>query len=474
MKLRTRMALIAAAAVAVVVVIAGFLAQAVARQELLREIDESLLARAAEIERSPLIALNLLADSDDAIDNDDDARRNAERGRFRSFGPDALLGRGTTGFDALFVQVLGPSGQVVAPLGQPVSLPVADGDAAYAGRISGAPVLRTVEIAEDRIRMVSAPIGDGVVIQIGRSLQEVDETLSGVTGRLTLAGAIGVAIAGVFGLVVAQSALRPVDALTETVEHVTETRELGARIEVERDDEIGRLARSFNAMLEALQDSQVQQQQLVRDAGHELRTPLTALRTNIEVLARARGLTDEQRTELLDAATYELHELTDLTAELVELAADPDAASDPAELVRLDELVERVIELYRRRTGREINLDAQPFTADLSVSAIERAVANLIDNADKWSPPDGTIDVTVAGGRVAVRDHGVGVAAGDEGRIFDRFYRSDEARTTPGSGLGLAIVKKTVREHGGEVFVEQPHGDGVVVGFVLPSPPGAG
>ncbi len=463
MRLRTRMALISATAVAVVVVVAGFLAQAVARQELLKEIDESLVTRAGEIQRFPLAALELFVNTPATA-----AREAGERGRFRPFGPDSILGRGTTGFDAFFVQIVLPTGERGVPDDQPVVLPTPE-DLEQVRRGYTASPPQTVEVDGDHIRVVAVPLGGGIVLQMGRSLEEVEDTLKGVTGRLTLAGAVGVALAGLLGLVVARSALRPVDELTETVEHVAETQELASRIEVERDDEIGRLAKSFNAMLEALEESRVQQQQLVRDAGHELRTPLTALRTNIELLARARNLTEQQRTELLNAATAELRELSDLSTELVDLAADSVAVTEPPQTVQLDELVGRVVERFRRRTGREITLQAAEVTAEVSVSSIERAVANLIDNADKWSPDGGSIEVTVEGNAVRVRDHGPGIDPADVPRVFDRFYRSAAARTTPGSGLGLAIVKKVVTEHGGEVFVEHPDGGGALVGFRLPA-----
>lgn len=458
MRLRTRLALISAAAVAVVVVVAVLLAQTVARQELLREIDESVLARAAEIERFPLAAVELF------VDEGESGRR--ERGRFPAFGPDAIFGRGTTGFDALFVQILTPTGDVIVPPDQPVTLPVDSADYAYLS--TGQSVLRTVEVGDDRIRMATTPLRDGFAVQVGRSLSEFEETLQGVTGRLTLAGAAGVALAALLGLVVARSALRPVDELTQTVEHVAQTKELTAKIEVDRDDEVGRLASSFNSMMEALANSQLQQQQLVRDAGHELRTPLTALRTNIELLARARNPTDEQRTELLEAAMLELRELTELAAELVELAADPSVPDEPMREVDLAELAERVVERFRRRTSHRIELESEPFLVSVSLSAIERAVGNLVDNAVKWSPADGVIEVEATGGRVTVRDHGPGISTSDMPYVFDRFFRSDEARTTPGSGLGLAIVKKIVSDHGGEVFVEPADGAGVRIGFTLP------
>jgi two-component system sensor histidine kinase MprB len=447
------MALISAAAVAVVVVVAVVLGQVVTRRELMREIDESLSDRVAAIGRFP--------DNDRIGD-----LLSRDLGRNRRFGPESILGRTDTGFDALFVQYVDRSGRASAP-DQHVSLPIGDIDAEVAAGAHPA-VLRTVSVAEERFRMITAPVPGGA-IQLARSLREVDETLAGVTGTLTIAGGLGVLLAGVLGLVVARSALRPVDRLTETVEHVTETKELAARIDVVRDDEVGRLARSFNAMLEALEQSRVQQQQLVRDAGHELRTPLTALRTNIELLARADDLPADQRRELLDAATFELRELSDLSAELVDLAADPDSVTEVTQTVRLDELVERVVDRFRRRTGRVIDLTAEPATVSARSSSLERAVGNLIDNAHKWSPDGASIDVTVAGGRVVVADHGPGIDPADKERVFDRFYRTPGARTTAGSGLGLAIVKKVVQEHGGTPFVADRAGGGAEVGFELPT-----
>lgn len=447
------MALISAAAVAVIVVVAVVLAQVVARRELMREIDESLIDRVSAIARLPN-----QGDVGDLIGRD--------QGRMRRFGPESIFGRGDTGFDALYFQFVAVDGRSIAGSDQPLVLPVGDIDVAVASG-ARAPVLRTVSVNDERLRMITTAVRGGA-IQVARSLREMDETLAGVTGTLTAAGALGVLLAGVLGLLVARSALRPVDRLTETVEHVAETKELAARIEVVRDDEVGRLARSFNAMLEALEQSRLEQQRLVRDAGHELRTPLTALRTNIELLARAEALPADQRRELFDAATLELKELSDLSAELVDLAADSAAVSEPVESVRLDELVERVADRFRRRTGRTITVTASPAAATVRVAALERALGNLIDNAHKWSPDDGGIDITVDGGTVVVADRGPGVDATDKERVFDRFYRAAAARTTPGSGLGLAIVKKVVEEHGGTVFVTDRTGGGAEVGFALP------
>ena len=223
-----------------------------------------------------------------------------------------------------------------------------------------------------------------------------------------------------------------------------------------RSDEIGKLAQSFNDMLGALHESRLQQRQLVADASHELRTPLTSLRTNIEVLARADNMEAGERQELLRDVTFEMHELSKLITELVDLASEqrPDAQS--FEDVRLDELAAPLVERASRRSGLRIELDAKPTLVVGNYGLLERAAGNLIDNACKWSPPDAAIEVRVGDGRFEVRDHGPGIAPEDRPHVFERFYRAESARSKPGSGLGLAMVKQIVDAHGGSVWAEAP------------------
>lgn len=284
---------------------------------------------------------------------------------------------------------------------------------------------------------------------------------------LALAGALGVAVAAALGLVVSRSALRPIAELTDAAEHVAETQELAARIEVDRDDEVGRLAYAFNTMLNALEESRLQQRRLVRDAGHELRTPLTALRTNIELLARADDLPTDARRRILDDVTFELEQLSKLVSEVVDLATETGPSDEPMVTVVLDDVVATVAHRYERRTGHVISVDADATSVMGRRSLLERAVSNLIDNAVKWSPAEEPVEVEVARGRVRVIDHGPGISTVDRPRVFDRFYRSDAARTAPGSGLGLAIVQQIIQDHGGSVFVEETPGGGAIVGFTL-------
>ena len=324
--------------------------------------------------------------------------------------------------------------------------------------------------------MITVPVSftrDGTVgvAQIGRSLVETDNALHELRLVLLLTAAGGAAVAAVLGLVVARTALRPVKRLTGAAEHVAETQDLGASIPVERRDELGRLAESFNEMLAALGASRDQQQQLVADASHELRTPLTSLRTNIEVLAKIRELPEADRQALLADVTAQLEEMGALVNDLVELAREERVhlTQDTTD-VRLDQLVTAAVERARRHAPSLTFLAAtEPCLVQGQRPMLERALANLLDNASKWSPVAGTVEVTqTATGEVTVRDHGPGVPADARDRIFDRFYRAPGARSMPGSGLGLAIVSRVVDAHHGSVVAEDAPGGGTIMRVSLP------
>ncbi len=245
------------------------------------------------------------------------------------------------------------------------------------------------------------------------------------------------------------------------------THDLGLRVEVEGHDELGRLAESFNEMLGELEQSVGAQRQLVADASHELRTPLTSLRTNIEVLARGGGPTGERREQLLRDLTEQLEEMSALVNDLVELARESAQQPEPEEL-RLDLLVADVVERAQRRAPQvKIEARLEESTVNGVPTALERAVGNLLDNAVKWSPPGGEIEVTVRGGEVTVRDHGRGIDEADLPLVFDRFYRAPAARGMPGSGLGLAIVKQVAEQQGGSVSAEAADGGGALLRLSL-------
>jgi two-component system sensor histidine kinase MprB len=318
-----------------------------------------------------------------------------------------------------------------------------------------------------------------LAVQIGYPLSSVNDTLSYLRLVLILVAIGGVVLAGTLGWAVGRASIRPVEDLTLAAEHVTQTQDLSSTIDDTSKDELGRLARSFNAMLAALSASRQQQAQLVSDAGHELRTPLTSLRTNIEFLIRAKDLAGPERDELLADVDAQLQELTTLVGDLVDLAREderPDACPEP---VPFNSVVEKAVERAQRRAmSVTFDVSLEPGLVLAQPALLDRAVMNVLDNAAKWSPPGGHVGVSLKayGGawHLTVTDEGPGISAEDLPHIFDRFYRARTARSMPGSGLGLAIVKRVVTSHGGTVEVTSPPGGGTKVEITLPLPDGAG
>ncbi|MFF9865466.1 MULTISPECIES: HAMP domain-containing sensor histidine kinase [unclassified Streptomyces] len=323
--------------------------------------------------------------------------------------------------------------------------------------------------------------GGGVVadtaVMYGFPLRETERTLGDLALLLLLVSGIGVVGAGAAGLWVARTGLKPVDRLTGAVEHVARTEDLTVRIPVEGEDEIARLSRSFNAMTAALASSRDRQAQLIADAGHELRTPLTSLRTNVELLARSeetgRAIPPADRRALMASVTAQMTELASLIGDLQELARPDAAAPGRLEVVALHDILDTALQRARLR-GPELTItsvDVRPWYVRAEPAALERALVNVLDNAVKFSPPGGTIEVSLAGGELVVRDHGPGITPDELPHVFERFWRSPSARSLPGSGLGLSIVARTVRQAGGEVELTAAEGGGTRAVIRLPGAP---
>ena len=350
-----------------------------------------------------------------------------------------------------------------------LTLPVEDVDLAVTE--GGELLLRTVTVDGVEFRMVTAPLPGGGVAQIARDMTEPNEVLAGLTMRLAVGGLATAALVAAAAWLLVRRSLRPLASITAATEELARTTTLQGPLPT-GTDEIGRLARSFNTMTEALADSRRRQQQLIEDAGHELRTPLTSLLTSIEVLTHGDAVPDHRRTQLLGHAADESRELAKLVNELIDLAAGAEP-SGHGELTAmpLGEIVTGVVDQSRRRYPNPISLHQEAPAADpgpeLDVDLVARAVANLIDNAAKFSSDDQPIEVLVGHDRVEVRDRGTGLHPDDLERIFDRFYRASSARTLPGSGLGLAIVHQAATRHGGGVWAQNRDGGGAEVGFRL-------
>ncbi|GAA2969964.1 HAMP domain-containing sensor histidine kinase [Actinokineospora diospyrosa] len=336
---------------------------------------------------------------------------------------------------------------------------------------------RTDQGTDARVYAVQYPFLDGTALVLAQPLDSTKSSLGKLAVVLIVIGGSGIIVAALAGTAVARGSLRPVQRLTAAAERVTRTGELRP-IPVAGDDELSRLTSSFNTMLGAVAEAQERQRRLVADAGHELRTPLTSLRTNLELLLAseapgAPNLSAQDRTEIQDDLRAQLDELTQLIGDLVELARE-DAAPAVQEYVELTEVIEQALDRARRRAN-DVRFDVrlQPWHLIGHAASLERAVLNLLDNAVKFSPPGGVVrvELTAAGDGyvfLQVADAGPGISDEDLPHVFDRFYRSQEARTLPGSGLGLAIVKQAAERHGGSVFASRSADGGALMAMRLP------
>jgi two-component system, OmpR family, sensor histidine kinase MprB len=441
---RARLTLAVALAVAVAVVAASAITYVLVRNELRGQVDDALRERVSSVHLRVV--------------------RDPQTGE-----PQLDLPPDRFGGAAGITQLVTSDGDAIRSPEATVDLPVSE-----RARLTAAgehdPFFDDARVAGTHLRVYTLPVDNpGLALQIARPLDEVDAALDRIRALLFLIATVGIALAAGLGLVVAKAVLAPVQRLTRTAEEVSETRDLSRRIDASGTDELSRLATTCNTMLGALEDSARAQRQLVSDASHELRTPLTSLRTNIEVLARDEALPPGDREQLLRDVTEQLTEMTALIAELVELARGDQAPTEPED-VRLDLVTADAIERTRRnRPGVSFKADLEESPIRGVPATIERAVSNLLDNAAKWSPPGGEIEVTVGDGELTVRDHGPGIDDADLPFVFDRFYRAPAARGMPGSGLGLAIVRQVAEAHGGTVVAERADGGGTVMRLRLNS-----
>ena len=333
--------------------------------------------------------------------------------------------------------------------------------------VRGAVTLGTVTSHGTRYRLLSVPLADGRTIRITRSEADTDRVLDSLYRRYVGVGLAAIGLAALAGWLIARQATRPVARLTGAAEEIAATGRLDIPVPGAGRDEIGRLSAAFAAMLTALKRSKEQQHSLVQDAGHELRTPLTSLTANVETLLRHPGLDGELRGRILGDLDSELRELAGLVDELVALATDQHDG-EAVRPVPVVELIERAAGRTRRRTGREIVRDTEPWTAVVAPDRLLRAVGNLLDNAAKFSPDGTPIELATRPGTISVRDHGPGIDPEDLPHVFDRFYRSLAARSLPGSGLGLAIVRDVVEHAGGTATAANHAGGGAILTLTLP------
>lgn len=340
--------------------------------------------------------------------------------------------------------------------------------------------IRTDEYNGRRVYAVRSE--DGATLILSQDLSSTQSVLKALSAVLLSISAIGILFAIGSGITVATTGLRPVTRLRIAAERVTETDELRP-IPVEGDDELARFTRSFNEMLAALQASRIKQAELVADAGHELKTPLTSLRTNIELLMMASrsgaAISDEDRADLEADVIAQLEELSTLVGDLVDLARE-DGPQQVIEHVDVDEIISTSLaRVERRRPDITFDVQTAPWYVYGDSAGLGRAVLNLMDNAAKWSPENGTVRVRLTPlsevvAEFTVADSGPGIPKEDRDKVFERFYRSIQSRSMPGSGLGLAIVKSVIVRHGGTITADESDDDGALMRVTLPGSPHSG
>lgn len=509
MSFRRRITLVSAAAVAVAVVLASVLTYLLAAHQLRGQVDQQLRTRST--------GLRLIANSTPGLSTRE--QRLIERALTRSGhklpggdtkagSPLGLLlsppapapstgnppGSGAAGggsaisvlrnpFGNLsphpdqvrgYQQLVNSSGKILFDSSPNVKLPIDAATLALAAK-GGKSFFRDAHADGIHLRILTEGLPHGYAAQLAQPLTDVDNVLARLRLILALLDIGGIALAALLGRLVAGAAVAPLKRLTQATEHVTRTQDLSQRIQPAGEDEIGRLAESFNAMLDALQtsmsalDASVHaQRQLVADASHELRTPVTSLRTNIEILKQEPDMAVEERQRMLEDVVEQIEELTLLMNDLIELGRGEQPRGG-SEDVRLDLVVEEAVERARRHspeTPFDVELDAGVLTGE--PVRLGRAINNLIDNAVNYNPTGRPVEIALHGSRLTVRDHGPGISAADLPHVFDRFYRGAEARGRPGSGLGLAIVRQVAEQHGGSVNAQPAPGGGTLMLLRLP------
>jgi two-component system, OmpR family, sensor histidine kinase MprB len=464
MSLRTRIAGVAGLAVAVAVLLSAALAYVVIRSELRGEVDNALAQRVEPLARFEPGGPG--PDEGGGIGGPPEPGAGVifQGGRpplvYRVFDRHAPAYGGAAGY----VQFIAPDGSVARPPDETGSLPTSAQAKLIALSGSGRR-FEDVHVDGDHLRVLTVGLGDIGAIQIARPLAEVDSVLHRVLLILIVVGAGGIALGVAMGGGVARAALAPVRRFTSGTERIAASGDVSRRMDVEGDDELARLARSFNATLDELEQSVEAQRNLVADAGHELRTPIASLRANIQLLEDADRLPPAEAAALRRDIVSELDELTALVAAIVELARGTGPAEGEIDDVRLDLVTEQLVERARRRGGNQVSfdLDLEPILVRGQQERIARAISNLIDNARKWSPPGSLVEIRLRGGELSVRDHGPGFDEKDLPHVFDRFFRSDRARAMAGSGLGLAIVRQAAESGGGWATATNPPGGGALV-----------
>lgn len=490
LSLRWRIVLGVSAVALLTTILVGGAAVLITRNQLLHNVDEDLreLAGRVHADQDTVATLAPLAgnpgrsvdtqhrDADVPFDDSDGRPGRAPAGRHDAFGDTSNIG--FRYFDERRTTLL-------TNINSSATATAADLEAGQKSRrAGGVPILRTAGSDEDRYRVLvmadSVTMTDDskqdVYFQLVRPLGDTLDATRTLT--LVVTGVGIVALLAAFGVswLVGSALIGPVNRLAVAARTVADTDDLTVSVPEEGGTELENVARSFNEMIVTLRTSRDQQSRLIADAGHELRTPLTSLKTNIEVLGMADALSADDRTALLSDVSEQIDEMASLVGDLTELARGGPGATDERIDVSLDLIAASALKRAQRRApGMVWKIDLRPALVSANPQLLERAVMNLCDNAAKWNPAGGTIAVEmddavgIAGGvRLSVSDEGPGIAPEYRKSVFERFWRTPDARSMPGSGLGLSIVAQVITDMGGTVEVKESAAGGARVEIELP------
>jgi signal transduction histidine kinase len=357
-------------------------------------------------------------------------------------------------------------------------------DDAFQAAQNGETWMETATVEGERVLIYTVPIlveGQLIeILQMGRSLTTRDQSINALGMNLLIAGIVAIAVAFGLGWVLAGMSLRPIHRLTQTAQAIGSERDFSRRVEhIGPDDEVGRLAKTFNAMLSELEAAYQQvgqalemQRRFVADVSHELRTPLTTLNGNVELLRREPPISAEDRTEVLADMGSESKRLIRLVNDLLTLARADAHRPLQREPVAIRPIVEEACRQARLLApDRKIACDAPPDVAAMGqADAIKQVLLILLDNAIRHA--DGQIavagEVMDGGVTVSVHDSGPGIDPEALPHIFERFSQGPASGDGHGTGLGLAIAKALVEAQGGTLTIDSQLGEGSVFYLTLP------
>jgi heavy metal sensor kinase len=439
---------------ALALVLAGFaaLVYVLLAHSLYRQVDRKLLSGFHELEH------------DERLQSDPD-------GQMRHWAYELFEHEG------VFCVVYGPGGEPrlrTQELAE-AAVPPAPGSPEAGPRLRDAaiPIIGRQRILEGQVQVG----GQDVTLLLMAPLEETDHQLGRLLAALGTAVPVALACSVALGYVLARAALTPVEHLRRSTRAITADR-LDRRLPVANPhDELGRLAQTINEMISRLEQSFSEVRRFTADASHELRTPLTAIRAEIEVALGTAAVSPDQE-RLLGSVLEECARLTRLTDQLLTLAREDAAARSTREPVDLSALVAGVADNLRplaEAKGLGLHVKAtEGLRARGDAARLRQVFYNLLDNAIKYTPAGGVVEVQVEaqGGTVVacVRDTGIGIPAEHLPHVFERFYRVDKARSRAegGTGLGLSIARSIVAAHGGRIELTSTPGQGTTCTVALP------